>query len=92
MTNNDSDASIGPIHLPEEMVTITPMPSGLTFAYQRAPDGTDLIAVFVEDKRVGTVRSLFTVDGARVLAATVTAMLQQVDTLRAEWRNTGLDS
>jgi hypothetical protein len=87
MTHND----IEPIRLPEELVTITPIPDGLTFAYQRSPGGVDLIAVVVDDKNVGTVRVLLTVGTARVAAATVAAMVNDLDALRDEWRLSGLD-
>ena len=82
-----SDNEISPIRLPDEMVTITPMPDGLEFAYQRSPSGVDLIAVIINDKRVGPVRALLTVDAARLSVATVAAMVDDLETLRREWDN-----
>jgi len=82
-----SDREIEPILLPDECITITPIRDGLQFAYQRSPDGTDLIAVITTDARVGTVRELLTVDGARLTAAILAAMVDDLDTLRREWDN-----
>ncbi|OBF55058.1 hypothetical protein A5756_00750 [Mycobacterium sp. 852002-53434_SCH5985345] len=86
------DDNIGPIKLPRELLTITPAaPDGLQFAYQLAPDGTELIALLITDPRLGAVRLLLTVDGARVVAATLAAMLDQLPELRDEWRISGLN-
>jgi hypothetical protein len=83
-----NDNEIERIQLPDELVTITPVPDGLTFAYQRAPDGTDLIALIIDDKRVGPVRSQLTVDAAQVVSVTMAAMLNDLDNLRAQWKDT----
>jgi hypothetical protein len=82
----------GLIKLPTECITITPGRDGLTTGYQRAPDGTDLLVVVVDDKRVGTVRTLLTVDGALVVAAAIVQMAENLDKMRDEWRISGLDA
>jgi hypothetical protein len=82
-----STNEIEPMRLPDDMVTITPVADGLTFAYQQAPDGTDLIALIVKDRLVDTVRTLFTIDAARVTSATLAAMVNDLDNLRSEWKD-----
>lgn len=79
-----------PLALPKECVTITPAKDGLTVAYQMAPDGTDLAVLVITDERVGTMRALFTVEAACYIVGTLAAVLDNLDTMRAEWRNSGL--
>jgi hypothetical protein len=78
---------IEPMRLPDELVTITPIPDGLEFAYQQSPGGVDLISVLINDKRVGSVRVLLTTDGARYVAAHLNAMVEDLDNLREHWNN-----
>jgi hypothetical protein len=91
MTDNGIDDA-GLIRLPDQCITITPIRDGLTTGYQRAPDGTDLLVVIIDDKRVGTVRSLLTVDGALSVASAMVEMAENLDKLRDEWRINGLDA
>lgn len=78
-------SQIDPVELPDELITITPTAGGLEFAYQRSPDGTDLLSIMVTDKRVGPVRLVLTSWAARYAVASLGAMVDDLERLRAQW-------
>jgi hypothetical protein len=80
MTTND----IGPINLPPELISVTPRPDGLQFAYRQI-GGQEVISVMCDDARVGPVELVLTLTGAQVVAATIGEMLKEICDLRARW-------
>jgi hypothetical protein len=85
-----SENEIGPVALPPELITVTPQPDSLEFCYQRSANGTDLLSVLINDERVGALRLTLTVSTAQFAAATLTAMIADIDTLRDQWNRRDL--
>jgi hypothetical protein len=82
-----TDNEIGPILLPDDIVTVTPKaPDGLAFAYQQTDD-VDLIGVLINDERVGPMRVLLTAEAAQFVAMHLWAMVGDLDNLRRQWRD-----
>lgn len=81
MTNND----IGPIRLPDELISVTPHMEP-EFTYRRV-NGHDVIAVMINDNRVGHIEVLFTPSAAQYTAAHLGAMVADLDNLRRQWHD-----
>jgi hypothetical protein len=82
-----TDHEIGPILLPDDIITFTPKaPDGMAFAYQQT-DGADLIGQLINDERLGPVRVLFTPSAAQFTALHLWAMVGDLDNLRRQWRD-----
>ncbi|OCB14151.1 hypothetical protein A5717_11615 [Mycolicibacterium porcinum] len=82
------DNDIEPITLPPDTITIAA--TSLDYVY-RYINGQDVLGLLVGSDRVGTTETLLTPEGAHHVAAHFTAMLANLDQLRAEWKATHHD-
>jgi hypothetical protein len=64
--------------------TILVNPCSLNYTYDRV-NGQDILSVLLDDKRVGALMVTLTPDAARHVAAHLSAMVDDLDALRAEW-------
>jgi hypothetical protein len=78
-----SDAEITTVIRPPETITVNP--TGLAYTYDRI-NGQDVISILLEDRRVGALMVTLTPEGAQHVAAHLSAMVGDLDALRAEHR------
>ncbi|MGV0781468.1 WhiB family transcriptional regulator [Mycolicibacterium sp. XJ775] len=83
-----SDNDIEPITLPPDTITIAA--KSLDYIY-RYINGQDILGLLVGNDRVGTTETLVTPEGAHHIVAHFSAMLANIDQLRAEWKATHHD-
>lgn len=82
MKNTDATSEITTITRPAGTVLVNPR--GIAFTYDRAND-KDILSILVDDKRIGALQILFTPSGALAVIDHLTAMIDDLDALRAEW-------
>lgn len=63
--------------------TIMVNPQGLAYTYEQV-NGRDIISILLDDKRLGSLMVALTPEGANHVAAHLSAMVGDLDALRAE--------